>query len=116
MLRRQKVGIDTALILAEALRNDVAEIVIHGILRSTQDVGVVVGFGEDQEMFAPGAMAWAHRTSNEISSAQPTMLSSVGSKAVSPSGAIWVNVPRLGSAGRAKSVQARQAVKAIVED
>ena len=68
-------------------------------------------------MFAPGAMAWAHSTSNEISAAHPVMLLSPGTNGVSPSGAIWVNLPRLGSFGRPspfrpgsrKSYQARSA-------
>ena len=50
-------------------------------------------------MLAPGAMACAHRTSSEISSAQPVMLGSPVTNGVRPSGATWVNVPRLGSAG-----------------
>jgi hypothetical protein len=35
-------------------------------------------------MFAPGAMACDHCTSSEVSSAQPTMLSSLGSNAGVP--------------------------------
>ena len=50
-------------------------------------------------MLAPGAIACAHRTSSEISSAQPVMSASPVTNGVEPSGAIWVNVPRLESGG-----------------
>jgi hypothetical protein len=39
-------------------------------------------------IFAPGAIACAHRTSSVISSAQPTWFGSVGSKVGTPCGAI----------------------------
>ena len=43
-------------------------------------------------MAASGAMAWAHWTSREISTAQPTWLGSFSSNGVSPSGATMVNL------------------------
>jgi len=53
-------------------------------------------FASTKVMFAPGAMAFAHITSSEISWAHRDMLASLGTNGVNPSGASWVDVPKLG--------------------
>jgi hypothetical protein len=83
---REQSRIHTTLILAEALGNNVAEIIIDRILCGAQNVGIIVRFCQDQHDVSTGGDS-AHRTSSEISSAHPVMLGSPVTNGVSPSGA-----------------------------
>jgi hypothetical protein len=49
VLRLRDLGIDAALVLSEALRDDVPKLVLHRVRRRREDVAVIVGLGLDED-------------------------------------------------------------------
>jgi hypothetical protein len=54
VLRLEQCRIDAALVLAEALGDHVAQVLVHGVLRGAQEIRIIVGLGQVQHDVGAG--------------------------------------------------------------